>query len=162
MPSKSLTTDHILTLLAESPARIAALTAGLTPAQLRTTHNRDGWSANEVLAHLRSCADVWGNCIAAILAEDTPTLRAVNPRTWIKATDYPELEFRPSLRSFGKQRADLLAVLEPLPHKAWLRKATVTGAGNVLERSVLFYAQWLATHERTHVKQIARTLNAMQ
>lgn len=53
-----------------------------------------------MLAHLRSCADVWGNCIAAIIAEDTPTLRAVNPTTWIKKMNYPELEFQPSLRSF--------------------------------------------------------------
>jgi hypothetical protein len=99
-------------VLAETPTRIAALTAGLAPARLHTTPNHEGWSANDVLAHLRACADVWGNCIVAIIAKDTPTLRAVNPRTWIKKTDYLELEFRPSLRSFATQRADLLAVLE--------------------------------------------------
>ncbi len=81
MPSRSLTNEQVLTLLAETPLRIAALTAGLTPAQLHTTPNHDGWSANDVLAHLRACADVWGNCIVTMIAEDTPTLRAVNPRT---------------------------------------------------------------------------------
>ena len=161
MPSRSLTTEQVLTLLAETPPRIAALTAGLAPARLHTTPNPDGWSANDVLAHLRACADVWGNCIVAMIAEDTPTLRAVNPRTWIKKTDYLALEFRPSLRSFATQRADLLAVLEPLPHEGWLRAATVTGAGKVLERTVLFYAQWLARHERPHVKQIARIVNTL-
>ena len=98
----------------------------------------------------------------ALIAEDTPTLRAVNPLTWIKKTDYLELEFRPSLRSFTKQRADLLAVLEPLPREAWSRAATVTGAGKVLERTVLFYAQWMAGHERSHVKQVGRIVNEMQ
>jgi hypothetical protein len=29
----------------------------------------------------------------------------------------------------------------------------------VLERTVLFYAQWLARHERPHVKQIQRIVN---
>ncbi|MEO8955385.1 MAG: hypothetical protein ABI396_06075 [Ktedonobacteraceae bacterium] len=67
MPSKSLTTEQVLTLLAETPPRIAALTAGLAPAQLQTTPNHDGWSANDVLAHLRACADVWGNCIVAMI-----------------------------------------------------------------------------------------------
>jgi hypothetical protein len=114
-----------------------------------------------VLAHLRACADVWGNCIVAMIAEDTPTLRAVNPRTWIKKTDYLELEFRPSLRSFATQRADLLAVLEPLPPEGWSRAARVSGAGKVLERTVLFYAQWLARHERQHVKQVERIVNTM-
>ncbi len=158
---RSLTIEQVLTLLAEAPPRIAALTAGLEPAQLLTRPNHDEWSANDVLAHLRSCADMWGNCIEAIVAEDSPTLRAVNPTTWIKQTDYPELEFRPSLRSFTTQRADLLAVLKPLPHEDWSRSATVTGAGKVLDRTVLFYAQWLARHERTHVKQIERIVNTV-
>jgi DinB family protein len=155
----SLAIEQILTLLAENPARLAVLTAGLAPARLRRARKRDEWSANDVLAHLRSCADMWGNCIVAMIAEDRPTLRAVNPRTWIKKTDYPELEFQPSFRSFVRQRADLLAVLKPLPRKGWSRSATVTGAGAVLERTVLFYAQWLARHERTHVKQIERIID---
>lgn len=138
MASRSLTIEQVLTLLAETPKRIGALTADLAPAQLHTTPRHDGWSANDVLAHLRACADVWGGCIVTMIAEDTPTLRAVNPRTRIKKTDYLELEFRPSLRSFATQRADLLAVLEPLPHEDWSRAATVTGAGKVLERTVLF------------------------
>lgn len=162
MPSKSLTIEQVLTLLAETPPRIAALTAGLEPAQLRTAPNHDEWSANDVLAHLRSCADVWGSCIATIIAEDRPAIRAVDPRTWVKQTDYPELAFRPSLRSFTTQRADLLAVLEPLPAEGWSRTATVTGAGKVLERTVLSYAQRLARHERPHLKQIERVVNTMR
>ena len=161
MASRSLTIDQVLTLLAETPPRIATLTAGLAPAQLQTAPNHDGWSANDVLAHLRACADVWGSCMVAMIAEDKPTLRAVNPRTWIKKTDYPELEFRPSLRSFTTQRADLLAVLEPLPPEGWSRAATVTGAGKLLERTVRIYAQWLAGHERQHVKQVERMFNTM-
>ncbi|MEK6207396.1 MAG: DinB family protein [Chloroflexota bacterium] len=156
MAESSLTTEQVLTLLEATPSRIAALTAGLAPARLRKANQRDEWSANDVLAHLRACADMWGNCIVATIAEDKPTLRAVNPRTWIKQTNYLELEFRPSFRSFAKQRADLLAVLKPLPAKGWSRSATVTGAGAVLQRTVLFYAQWLARHERSHIKQIDR------
>jgi hypothetical protein len=154
-------TEQVLTLLAETPPRIAALTASLAPAQLHTPPNHDGWSANDVLAHLRACADVWGNCIVAMIAEDTPTLRAVNPLTWIKKTDYLELEFRPSLRSFATQRADLLAILSPLPPEGWSRTATVMGAGRPFERTVLFYAQRLARHERPHVKQVERIVNTM-
>jgi hypothetical protein len=161
VPSSSLTIEQVLTLLAATPSRIAELTAGLAPALLHTPPNHDEWSANDVLAHLRACADVWGNCIVAMIAEDTPTLRAVNPLTWIKKTDYLELEFRPSLRSFTMQRVDLLAVLSPLPIDAWSRSATVTGAGKVLERTVLFYGQWLARHERQHVKQVERIVNTM-
>lgn len=156
MPNKSLTIEQVLNLLRTTPLRLDALTADLSSEKLQTRPKPDEWSANEVLAHLRACADVWGNCIVAIMAGDMPILRAVNPRTWIEKTNYLELEFRPSLRAFATQRADLLAVLSPLPPESWERSATVTGAGKVLERTVLFYARWLAGHERPHVKQIER------
>ena len=161
MPSSSsrdLTIEQVLTLLAATPERLVALTTGLAPSQLQTAPNHDEWSATDVLAHLRSCADVWGNCIMTILAEDTPTLRAVNPRTWIKRTNYRELEFEPSLRAFTRQRAELLVVLEPLPLDGWARAATVTGAGKALELTVLSYARRMARHERPHVKQIERAV----
>jgi hypothetical protein len=162
VPNTSLTIEQVLTLLAVTPQRIAALTDDIEQAQLHAPLKQDQWSANDVLAHLRACADVWGNCIAEMIAEERPTLRAVNPRTWIKQTDYLELEFQPSLRAFATQRADLLAVLEPLPHEGWLRTATVTGAGKPLQRTVLFYGQWLAGHERPHVKQVEHIVNMVR
>lgn len=118
--------------------------------------------ANQELAHLRACDDVWGKCIITILKEDTPTIRAINPRSWIKKTNYLELEFGTSLQAFASQRAELLAVLEPLPPQSWARTAIVTGVGKVLERTVLFYAQWLARHERPHLKQIEQLVNHWQ
>ena len=161
MPSRSLTIDQVLTLLAETPSRIAALTAGLVADQLHTSPSRDEWSVNDVLAHLRACADVWGRCMVAMIAQDTPTLRAINPRTWIRRTDYLEQEFKPSLDAFAAQRNDLLAVLEPLAHRDWSRAATVTGAGAVLERTVSSYAQRMAVHERQHVRQVERIVKTM-
>jgi hypothetical protein len=99
---------------------------------------------------------MWGKYIAMIVAEDHPTIKAVNPTTWIKSTDYPKLEFAASFRDFAKQRAELLTLLRQMPKAAWSRSATVTGAGRPRDRTVLEYAQWLANHERSHVKHIAR------
>ena len=161
MYDRPLTLDQVLTLLPETPPRLAALTAGLAPAQLQTRPGPAEWSLNDVLAHLRSCSDVWGQYISTLLAQDKPTIRAVNPTTWIKQTNYPELEFRPSLRAFTRQRAELLAVLQPLPPKAWSRSATVTGAGKPLQRTVFTYAQWLVNHERSHFRQIKRIADGM-
>jgi DinB superfamily len=92
----------------------------------------------------------------------TPTIRAVNPRTWIKQTDYLEQEFRPSLHAFAAQRARLLVVLGSLPPESWSRAATVTGAGKTIVRKVHAYAEWLAVHERPHVKQIERIVESMR
>lgn len=165
MPSASrrhLTIEQALTLLEATPPRLATLTDGLAPARLRAAPSRDAWSANDVLAHLRACADMWGGYITAMLAEDTPTLRAVNPRTWIERTNYRALDFRPSLYAFATQRVELLAVLKPLPAEGWSRSATVTGAGKPLTLTVLSYAQRLARHERPHVKQIERIVTTLR
>src|SRR5438552_876186 len=155
-----LTIDQVLAALTEQPKAIAALTAGLARDRLHRSRRRGEWSLNDVLAHLRSCADMWGKYMATIIHEDRPTIRAMNPTTWIKSTNYPELEFAPSLRAFTKQRAELLALLRALPKAASARSATVTGAGKPRDRTVLDYARWLANHERSHLKHIERMINS--
>lgn len=151
--------EQILTQLAEQPKAIAKLTAGLTPARLQSRPRRGEWSLNDELAHLRACSDVWGKYIAMILTEDHPTIRAMNPRRWIKSTDYPELQFGPSFRAYRRQRAKLLALLRPLPQSSWSRGATITGGGRPREWRMGDYAQWLANHERKHVRHIERVVN---
>ena len=81
MYNTPLTTDQILTRLAITPSRLAELTVGLSPAQLLAPHAPGEWSAREVLAHLRACADMWGKAIAVILSQDRVTFKAVNPTT---------------------------------------------------------------------------------
>ncbi len=157
----SLSIEQILAILADTPPRIAELTAGLTETQLHAVPRPAEWSANEVLAHLRSCADVWGNCITTILHQDKPTIRTVNPTTWIKSTNYLEQEFRSSLQAFTSQRTKLLDLLKSLPPKAWSRSATVTGAGNPLVWTVQSYAHRMARHERPHWKQIQHIVEAL-
>jgi hypothetical protein len=97
-----------------------------------------------------------------ILAQDKPTIKAMNPRTWIKSTNYLEQDFQSSLRVFTNQRRKLLAVLEPLPAKDWTRTNTLIGAGKPLQQTLISHADGLARHERAHLKQIERTINALQ
>jgi uncharacterized damage-inducible protein DinB len=161
MIAHSSDVETTLATLSENIARLITATASVDPSLLHTRTSSDEWSVNDILAHMRACADMWGNCIATILVEDKPTIKAINPRKWIKSTNYPDLAFTSSFQSFAAQRHDLLALLKPLAPEQWLRTATVTGAGAPLERTVLFYAQWLARHERTHVKQIERMVKVL-
>ena len=154
--------SRVLTLLAENPPRITALTAGLTSVQLHAAPGPDQWSANDVLAHLRSCADVWGGCIRKMIDHDGPSIRAISPRTWINRTNYRDLEFQPSFRAFAAQRADLLTLLEALSRGDWSRTATVTRSGKVVTETVLSYAERLAAHEWHHLDQFARIASAMR
>lgn len=163
MTNKYLPTDQILAILQETSPRLADLTSSLAAVQLHTAPGAGKWSVNDVLAHLRACADVWGGYyIMTILAQDNPTIKARNPRTWIKNTDYREQDFPSSLRAFTKQRKELLAVLESLSPKDWARTNTLIGAGKPLQQTLLSHADGLARHERAHLKQIELTLNTLK
>jgi hypothetical protein len=147
------TPADVIDVLAASPARLTAVGTG--PA-LDHRPSPQEWSAGEVLAHLRSCGEVWGTCIRRILAEDEPTIRAVNPRTWIETTDFAQHSWDEHLAAFTASRAALLAVLRGLAPADWQRRAVVVGAGRPVERTVLSYGEWLAAHERPHVEQVER------
>ncbi len=163
MTDKYLPIDKILAILEETPPRLTKLTSGLMPVQLHTAPSAGEWSVNEVLAHLHACDDVWGSYyIMTILAQDKPTIKARNPRTWIKDTDYLQQDFQSSLRAFTKQRRKLLSVLESLSPKDWARTNTLIGAGKPLQQALLSHGDGLARHERAHLKQIERTLNTLQ
>ncbi|MCO5177657.1 MAG: DinB family protein [Thermomicrobiales bacterium] len=151
--------DEILDRLRNAPLQMAIIGIDATPKQLRAAPAPDEWSAVDILAHLRACADVWGSCIEQLLSEDHPTIRAVSPRRWIKQTNYRELEFHLSLDAFIRQRSNLMNIVEPLPPEAYARAATITGAGRPIERTVRSFAQRLVVHERPHIRQMARAAN---
>jgi hypothetical protein len=116
------------------------------------------WSAGEILAHIRSCNEVWGGYIQRIVDEQQPTFRVTSPRTWIAGTDYMQQDFEPALRDFTRRRRLLLKLLRGLPPKGWSRQAVTTGVGKPLIQTVHSYADRMARHERPHVKQIERAL----
>ena len=149
----------VVALLESTPRRIHSVTLGLSDKDLLWKPCPDSWSVNEVIAHLRACADVWGDSILKILKESNPAFRYVSPRTWIRKTNYLNADFQASFLAFSKQREDLLKILEPLDHIGWLRRATVKAA-KLREETVLSYAQRLAGHEAGHCEQIDRILHA--
>ena len=147
---------ELLQMLAAAPREIAVAVDSPSPAVLRRRPGPDDWSANEVLAHVRSCADVWGDCLVRIASSGEPlTIRAINPRTWMRDTDYLDLEFGVSFDAYTKQRRALVSRAKRLSPEEWSREATITGAGKPLVRSAHTYAEWIARHEQPHIKQIA-------
>ncbi len=151
-----MTTSQALKLLQTNPAKMRESTADLTDSQAASKPSPDEWSVTEILAHLRCCADIWTEAIHIILAEDHPRIKAVNPRLVFRTSPYPGLPFHQSFAEFEAQREVLLTRLRTLAPADWVRAAEVYGAGAPLERTVAFYVQWLARHERSHLRELAR------
>ena len=159
MPTRELTIAEIMEILRTTAPRLEELTDGAPETALYAVTDY-GWSVNEQLAHLRTCHDVLGGNMLRIIREDHPAWKGA--AGWKKETEYREWKFRPAFDAFRTDRAELLAVLEPLPAEAWQRTATVTVPPNkTFERTVRYYGDWMAPHERGHLKHIARILKAV-
>jgi hypothetical protein len=161
MASRGLEVDTIMAILTSTVPRLDDLTRGV-PADLLDTVTEYGWSVNDQLAHLRACHDVLGGNMLRIVREDHPAWKGMSPRAWQKRTDYFEWGFAPAFKAFRAQRAELLAVLEALPPDAWQRTATVSvPPRSTYEYTTQFYGDWMAGHERAHLRHIARILTAL-
>ena len=161
MPPERFPIEEILSRLEAGPARIASLTHGLTESQLHTPSDDGEWSANDILAHLRSCNDVWGGYIQRMVAEDRPTIRVISPRNYIRKTNYLDIDFAPSLEAFTTARVELMTLLRSLPPEAWLRTCIATGAGRPNDRSVHGEGDALARHGRPHLRQIEAVVKTL-
>lgn len=142
--------DKALDLLTDTPRRMAAAIQGLEDDQLHQRPDKKTWSVNDNLAHLRACADVWGETIAAMLQQDEPSLKHVSPRTWLKKTNYPELPFRESFQDFVDQRRRLLQALNDLAFAEWSRGAMIKER----RHTIFSQARRMALHEVNHCDQI--------
>ena len=154
-----LDVDRTMEILRTTVPRLEELTRGASHRQLTAVPDY-GWSVNDLLAHLRACHDVLGGNMMRIIREDHPAWKGAPG--WKNQEEYVTWTFAPALAAFRAQRGELLEVLEPLAPEAWERTATVQVPPNkVYEYSVLYYGDWMARHERTHLKHIAGILREL-
>jgi DinB family protein len=146
--------EKYLRIISETPQQIAQAAKGLEEVRLQFKPDRKSWSANDILAHLRSCADLWTHSIYAMLADDEPVFSDINERKWAKVTRYDELSFAESLQVFSLQRENLVRVLKALPFESWERSAII------FERKHTVFTQTrrMAKHEAEHCEQILSLL----
>ena len=147
---------QVLALLAETPPRLAAITASAPAASLQRVPASKVWSPVEHVAHLRGCADVWGETMRTMLAEAEPALVRVDPRKQAQSAGYARLPFAESLAAFKRQRAELLRMLMPLPFEAWNRGAMI----GTNRHTVFSQARRLALHEQEHCEQVEAIVGA--
>jgi hypothetical protein len=146
--------EKFMQQLGEMPQRIHACAAGLDDARLHWSPDTRTWSAAEILAHIRACADVWTFSVYAILAEKEPVLADINERKWAKIIRYAALPFHFSLQAYALQRSHLLQILRDLPFESWERSATILGR----RHTVFTQVRRMAIHETEHLEQLKTLL----
>ena len=148
-------------MLETAPARIADATSALSAQYLVEPLEPGGWSARDILAHMRACNQTWGTYIERILEEDHPTFRAESPRSTIRKTDFLTLPYAALQDAFTAERGDLVARVRAAGTYGLERTATVRMPGRgAEERTASYYAHRIAEHEREHVQHIERATAA--
>jgi len=146
--------DKTLALLAKTSLRIAELTNGMEDSVLQAKPDKQSWSVNDILAHLRSCSDLWTHSMYAMLAENQPVFSDIDERKWARVTGYAVVAFSESFQVLSLQRRNLLRVLEALPFEAWERSAIIFER----KHTVFTQARRLVKHETEHLEQIKSLL----
>ncbi|MCA9730313.1 MAG: DinB family protein [Candidatus Eisenbacteria bacterium] len=142
-----------------APGEIVRITQDHTDSALRMRPGPDAWSAHEILAHLRACADVWGDWVHRMLAENHARIRYFSPRSVMTKEEYTKPPFREVLGIFAQERAELVRSLEVLGPADWSREGIFT-AKTAPKRIPTVYGTVFAmeNHESRHLEQLRRTV----
>ena len=134
------------------PAKLKKASKGASERALATPPAKGEWSATELIAHLRACADVWSKSIDRMLDEDEPTIRYVSPRGVMKKPEYWDEPFTSAFKTYTDGRKALVDTLRSLSAAQWKRGAAIKGRSRAHE-TVLDYARNIASHEAAHLEQ---------
>jgi uncharacterized damage-inducible protein DinB len=140
--------------IAETPARLAAAVASLTPAQIDTPYRPGGWTVRQLVHHI---ADSHMNAVMRFkltLTEDEPTVKTYEETRWAELADAktPPIEISLALIESLHKRWDLL--LRSIGPADWPRKFRHSGWGlGTLDFLLAQYA-WHGRHHVAHITSL--------
>lgn len=152
----SLDRRTLVTRLAESPGRLAAVAAGASDDDLDRVGGPGEWSARTILAHLRDDEFmVMRLRIERIAVEDTPALAPFDEQAWAARRWRGADSLEALLDGFRVQRAATVAILERLTDEEWRRLGHQPEIGTF---DLWWWVEHTLEHDEAHIAQAARAL----
>jgi len=109
------------------------------------------WSIRQIVAHLADMELCFAHRFRQVIAEDNPTLVAVNQDDWMARLDSARRKPKQSLESFRRLRGENYELLKELPAADYERAGTHTERGRLtLEQMV----ELCARHVESHASQM--------
>jgi len=109
------------------------------------------WSIRQVVAHLADMELVAAHRFRTVIAEDHPTLPAVDQDAWARNLDYARRKPKQSLETFRRIRAENYELLKDLPPAVFDRAGHHTADGRV---TLLQLVAGYAEHAESHARQL--------
>jgi hypothetical protein len=150
------TADERLARLARTPDEAAAAVAGQDARRLARRPAPGAWAPVEVLGHLRDIEEVFGQRVAAILADDEPALPDVGPSDrWADERQYRRHDAATALAHFRRRRGESLETLIGLAPADWQRGGERPGRGRLTIDRLVALMAW---HDDNHLAQLTRAV----
>lgn len=142
-----------LSVFAETPDALRVASGGLSETFLSTPEGPAKWSVLQVVQHMGHTEVALGFRYRKVLAEDGPTLPAIDQDRWVSHL-YPELaSLDEALEDFAALRAINLRLLHRVTEGEWIRHGIHSQRGKEsLGQMVRLYA----AHDCYHLHQIQR------
>lgn len=151
-PAVDLVLEYRAALLAHLEQQPAELVAALAAFPAERWHDRraaDGRTVHLAAAHVRDLETLaYLPHIRRILTEDHPTLTTHAHHTWSAASYDPREPMTHIVAAWSQARAELLALLRPLPAAGWGRVGFHPPSGN---RTAQWWAERAYGHVRGHL-----------
>jgi len=109
------------------------------------------WSIRQVIAHLADSELCLAHRFRQVIAEDNPTLIAINQEAWAANLDYARRKPKQSLETFRRLRAENYDLLKDLPAATYERAGTHTERGRTTLKKLL---EDYAHHTESHARQM--------
>jgi len=142
-----------LQVLENTPADLANLVAGLTPADLVRAEAPGKWSILDVVRHLADSEIVWAYRMRRILAEDRPPIDGYDQDLWSDRLHYDAADLHESLDEMRALRAGNLRLLRALGPAEMKRAGVHSERG---DESVEHLIRMYAGHDTLHLRQLGR------
>ncbi|MCC6793419.1 MAG: DinB family protein, partial [Thermomicrobiales bacterium] len=122
-----------------------------------TTDDDGGWTAHDVLVHLRASAEILTPRIMQILVRDVPPLPAFDERRWAEVGGFHAMSPDELFARIAIPRYELIQVLRRLGRDDWARTGLHEQHGKIGLEAIVAH---LAGHEEEHLAQIRDLLAA--
>jgi FMN phosphatase YigB (HAD superfamily) len=152
------TPEAVLAVLEATPAAMQGLTTGLSAAAWAHEASPDDWAMVELVCHLRDTdLEVHSPQITELLEAPVPFVARPDAAVWAKQRRYLSEDGARALDEFASARAASVDRLRNAPAEAWSKRArhAIFGPSSFLE-----VIGFMAEHDRLHLRQAVRTLQA--
>lgn len=143
--------EGVLEVLAEQPAELRRIAAGVPPEREDFRYAPDKWSLRQLFSHLIDAERVFGYRALCIAHGDTTPLPGFDEKAYVAAAGLGSTPLAALAEELALLREGNLALFRRLPAEAWTR----TGNANGQDVSVRALAWILAGHVRHHLAVLA-------